>query len=117
MTLSHWAKPADRDAYAAAYRASLALWPDARESSHFETPFGPTHVLSSGALDGHPLIALPAASLSAIQWYPQAAALGDRYRLHAVDILADIGLSTQTRALDTRRDAASWLASRRHASS
>ncbi|MBX3635138.1 MAG: alpha/beta hydrolase, partial [Rubrivivax sp.] len=46
---------------------------------------------------------------SAVQWHAQAAALGGRYRLHAVDIVGDIGLSTQTGALRSRADAAAWL--------
>ena len=111
MALSHWSDAGARSKYEAAYRDSLALWPAASESNHVETPFGRTHVLSSGARDGDPLIALHAASLSATQWYPQAVELGARYRLHAVDIMADIGLSTQTRAINDRADAAAWLSS------
>jgi pimeloyl-ACP methyl ester carboxylesterase len=111
MALSHWSSAGARSDYETAYRDSLALWPAASVSAHVDTPYGPTHVLSSGARDGDPLIALHAASLSATQWYPQAAALGARYRIHAVDIMADIGLSTQTRAIDDRAEAAAWLSS------
>lgn len=111
MALSHWSNADARSEYEAAYRDSLALWPADSESTPVDTPYGPTHVLSSGARDGDPLIALHAASLSATQWYPQAAKLGRRYRLHAVDIMADIGLSTQTRAVDDPAAAAAWLSS------
>jgi len=111
MGLSHWAHARDRDVYEEAYRTSLGLWPVAFESRHVETHFGSTHVVVSGAPDGEPVIALHAAALSATQWYPQAADLGDSRRLYAVDIMSDIGLSTQTRQIHTRREAAAWLAS------
>jgi pimeloyl-ACP methyl ester carboxylesterase len=56
-------------------------------------------------------VLLHAASLSAAQWHPQAAELGRRHGLFAVDIVGDIGRSTQTAPIRTRADAAHWLAS------
>ncbi len=41
----------------------------------------------------------------------QAADLGSGHRLFAIDIMGDIGLSTQTRQIHTRAEAAAWLAS------
>ncbi len=110
MGLSHWIDDAHRHAYRAAYDASLALWPIAYRASFLQTPFGLTHVVSSGDAAGEPIVLLHAASLSAVQWYPQAVALGHRHRLVAVDIMGDIGCSTQTRPIHARVDAAAWLA-------
>ena len=110
MRLSHWASQAARDEYAAAYAASLRLWPITFERRMVETPFGSTHVVVSGAPDGDPVVLVHAASLTAAQWYPQAAALGVDHRCYAIDIMGDIGLSTQTTAIHTRADAAAWLA-------
>ncbi len=55
------------------------------------------------------MILIHAASLSAVQWHAQAADLGAPYRLYAIDIMGDIGLSTQTRSIRTRLAAAAWL--------
>ena len=108
---SYWARPAGRRAYEAAYDASLELWPIEHESRFVETPFGATHVVVSGPQDGEPVVLIHAASLSATQWYLQAGDLGIDHRLYAVDIMGDIGLSTQTRAIHSRVDATEWLAS------
>jgi pimeloyl-ACP methyl ester carboxylesterase len=110
VTLSHWANPTVRAGYEQAYASALALWPIPREALYVPTPVGPTHVLVSGADDGPPLVLIHAASLSATQWYPQAAELGSTHRLYAVDIMGDIGLSRQTGQIHTRAEAADWLA-------
>lgn len=109
MTLSHWVDAAHRAAYERAYEAALGLWPIPHASAWVDTPLGTTHVVVSGNPTGAPLVLLPAASLSATQWYAQAAALGVAHRLFAVDILGDIGRSTQTTPLHSRADAAAWL--------
>ena len=109
--VSHWADDAARLRYQAAYRDALELWPIPIESRHVPTPFGPTHVVVSGAADGKPVVLVHAASLTATQWYLQAAELGRDHRLYAVDIMGDIGLSTQVRPIHTRTEAADWLAS------
>ena len=91
-------------------RPRSELWPVAHESRSVDTPFGSTHVVASGPPDGEPLVFIHAASLSATQWYLQAGHLGVDHRLYAIDIMGDIGLSTQTRAIRTRAEAAEWLA-------
>jgi len=110
MGISHWANPDARAAYERAYAATLdQLWGIPRETRFVPTPFGPTHVVVSGPADGEPIVAIHAAGLSATQWYPQAAELGASHRLYAIDIMGDAGLSTQTREIHTRADAAAWL--------
>ncbi len=110
MTLSHWtSEHAVRD-YDDAYRSSLAMWPLPYRSEHVDTPFGSTHAVISGPPDGDPVILVHAASLSAVQWHVQIADLGATHRLYAIDIMGDIGLSTQTRSIRTRVDAAGWMA-------
>jgi pimeloyl-ACP methyl ester carboxylesterase len=109
MGISHWADAAHRDAYWAAYRASVELWPIPQSSVYIETPHGQTHVLVSGTTKDAPVVLLHAASLSATQWYLQAAALGAQFQLYAVDIMGDIGRSTQTQPIHSRADAAAWL--------
>jgi pimeloyl-ACP methyl ester carboxylesterase len=96
-------------AYRAAYLRSMELWPMPFESRFIGTPFGTTHVVASGTPGGAPIVFVHAASLSATQWYLQALDLGVRHRLFAVDIMGDIGLSTETAQVRTRSDAARWL--------
>ena len=108
MGLSHWANAAARKAYEDAYHASLELWPSC-ESRLVATPFGKTHVVVAGRPDGDPTVLIHAGGLSATQWYLQAADLGTDRALYAVDIMGDIGLSTQTRMIHTRADAGEWL--------
>ncbi len=110
MTVSHWASAAHRSAYWAAYDASLGLWPIPHESQYVETTYGTTHVIVSGRAGGEPILMLHAASLSATQWYLQASDLGVEHSLFAVDIMGDIGRSTQVQPIHSRADAAAWLA-------
>jgi pimeloyl-ACP methyl ester carboxylesterase len=109
MSISHWTNPTARAAYEEAYAASLELWPIPWVSRVVETPFGATHVVTSGAPGGDPIVLVHAAALTAAQWYLQAEALGSDHRLYAVDIMGDIGLSTQARPIHSRAEAAGWL--------
>jgi pimeloyl-ACP methyl ester carboxylesterase len=110
MGLSHWANADRRAAYDAAYDASLGLWPIPYQHRDVDTAFGTTRVVTSGAEDGESIVLLHAASLSATQWYLQAADLGAVGRLYAADLMGDIGRSVQARAIHTRQDGADWLA-------
>jgi pimeloyl-ACP methyl ester carboxylesterase len=109
MSLSHWTNADALQAYQDAYRRSLELWAIPYESVIVATPFGPTHVVVSG-VDGEPIVLVHAASMSATQWYPQTSELGSAYRLYALDIMGDIGLSKQTAPIHSRAEAAAWLA-------
>jgi pimeloyl-ACP methyl ester carboxylesterase len=109
MSLSHWVDEAHRRAYWQAYEDSLALWPLPCTTGFVDTPHGATHVVASGPEAGPPVVLLHAASLSAVQWHLQAAGLGAGHRLFAVDIMGDIGRSSQAGPLHTREHAADWL--------
>jgi pimeloyl-ACP methyl ester carboxylesterase len=110
MSRSHWSTARAAEAYRASYARSLELWPIPFESRLVDTPFGRTHVVVSGATTGDPIILVHAASLSATQWYVQARDLGARHPLAAVDIMGDIGLSSEAAPVRTRADAGDWLA-------
>lgn len=108
-TLGHWSSPARRETYRRAYVASLGLWPVPFEEREVTTPYGTTHVVVSGVAGGDPVVLLHAASLSATQWHLQVGELAAEHRVHAVDIMGDIGLSTPRRPIVTRAHAAGWL--------
>lgn len=109
--ISHWKDPVARAAYERAYDHAMGLWPTPVEHHEVPGPFGTTHVVASGNPDGTPVVLIHAASLTATQWYLQAADLGADHRCYAIDIMGDIGLSTQTAPIHTRAEAAAWLAS------
>ena len=73
MGISHWAQADDRTHYERAYEASLELWPIPYERLEVPTPFGTTHVVTSGMPGGTAIVLIHAAALSATQWYPLAA--------------------------------------------
>jgi len=110
MSYSHWSSVRAAESYRSAYARSLQLWPIPFESRLVGTPFGETHVVLSGAATGDPILLIHAASLSATQWYLQANDLGAGHPLIALDIMGDIGLSSQAAPVRTRTDAADWLA-------
>jgi pimeloyl-ACP methyl ester carboxylesterase len=110
MRLSHWVDASHRQAYWQAYDDSLSLWPIPYTTTFVATPQGRAHVVISGNPAGEPVVLLHAASLSAVQWYLQAGDLGRRHRLYAVDIMGDIGRSSQLSPMHSRLDAAAWLA-------
>ena len=109
MSISHWADDRAAAAYRAAYDEALDLWPIPYLAQSVETAFGRIHVVESGPVHADPVVLIHAASLSATQWYLQAADLGTDHRLIAIDILGDIGRSEQAAPIRTREDAAAWL--------
>jgi pimeloyl-ACP methyl ester carboxylesterase len=96
--------------YLAAYDAALQAWPVPFEALDLPTRFGPTHIIASGPADAPPLVLLHSLAGTALVWRPNVAALGQHFRVYAVDIIGQTGRSRADRALRTRRDYAAWLA-------
>ncbi len=106
--LAGWRSPEGRARYVATYDAALSLWPTTYESRLIPNRFGTTHVVVSGPEDA-PALVHAAAGIGAVQWYPNAAALGSQRRIYALDFVGGPGRGTQTRAILDRADCASWL--------
>jgi len=98
-----------RARYLAAYDAVLREWPVSFEELDLPTRFGTTHVIASGPRDAPPLVLLPSLAASATLWRPNVAALGEHYRVYAVDVIGQTGKSVQTRKLGDRSGMAGWL--------
>ena len=92
-----------------AYQAALALWPVPFEQQDIPTTFGTTHIIVSGAEDATPVVLLPGMMTSATMWYPIAAELSRRFRIYAVDIIGDLGISVPSRLPTNRADCAGWM--------
>ena len=96
--------------YQAAYDAALQDWPVACEALDIETELGPTHVIASGPADAPPLVLLPSFAGTALAWRPNIAALAERHRCYAVDVIGQPGRSLARRRLEDPDDYAPWLA-------
>ncbi|WP_372663298.1 alpha/beta fold hydrolase [Amycolatopsis kentuckyensis] len=91
------------------YLEALATWPGAREEARVPTPEGETFVVVSGPAGAPPLVLLPGSGSNAAEWVPRIPALTERFRVYAVDVIGEPGLSAETRPpLDSDRYAR-WL--------
>jgi len=95
--------------YDRAYRAVLDEWPVPCQSVWVPTPFGDTHILTSGPAEAPPVVLLHATDTSATGWRLNVGPLSQEHRVFAVDILGEAGRSRQTAILRDRRDWVDWV--------
>lgn len=79
------------------YLEALRAWPGAREEVRVPTPEGETFVVVAGPAGAPPLVLLHGSGSNAAEWAPRIPALTERFRVHAVDIIGEPGLSAETR--------------------
>ncbi|MFE0778823.1 alpha/beta fold hydrolase [Streptomyces sp. NPDC058861] len=97
-------------AFGLAYDELRARWPASTEERDVDTPYGRTRVHVHGPVDGPPLVLLPGGSATGLVWFANAPALGERYRIHAVDLLGDAGRTERRgRPLRSADDLTAWL--------
>jgi pimeloyl-ACP methyl ester carboxylesterase len=100
---------AGRDAVHAAYRALLAEWPVPSAHLRVATGQGETFVVACGAAEAPPIVLLHGAQANAAAWMFDVAAWSRHFRVHAVDMIGEAGLSAEARPpLDTDAHAR-WL--------
>lgn len=75
------------------YAQKLADWPVPYEEIVLESRYGPVHVVASGSEDAPPLLLLHASAVSGWSWTYNAEALSRHYRIFAIDLIGDAGLS------------------------
>lgn len=92
-----------------AYDQILARWPQPCERCIVPTEIGDTFVMSSGAEGGTPLLLLHGSTTNAALWLYDAAALGERRRIYALDIVGEPGKSADVRPPLTGGVYAIWL--------
>jgi pimeloyl-ACP methyl ester carboxylesterase len=100
---------AAKNAYFTAYDRTLKSWPVPYESKYISTNYGKTHVLVSGPEDGEPILLIHAKFGSATSWIANVAALSNKHRVYALDILGDVGKSTVEKLYSNRSEFADWL--------
>lgn len=88
---------AGRLAVAAAYADLLAHWPVACEQIRVPTREGETFVIACGPADAPPLVLCHGAQANAAIWMVDAAAWSARFRVFAIDMIGEPGLSAASR--------------------
>ncbi|WP_137701463.1 alpha/beta fold hydrolase [Marimonas lutisalis] len=88
-----YASPEIRARFHAIYDDKMQNWPLPYDDIMLSTRYGRVHVIASGPQDAPPLLLLHASGVGSWSWKWNAAALGSRYRLFAVDLIGDVGKS------------------------
>jgi pimeloyl-ACP methyl ester carboxylesterase len=79
------------------YRGLLRRWPVANEHLTVPTRLGETFVVASGPLEAPPLVLLHGSASTSAMWLGDITSYVDDYRVYAVDIPGEPGLSAPTR--------------------
>jgi pimeloyl-ACP methyl ester carboxylesterase len=89
--------------------AKAKAWPVPCTITRLETPSGRTFVRSCGRPTDPPLVLLPGARASSLMWIDCVTALAWHYRVHALDIIDDVGFSLSRRTVSGAEDYVTWL--------
>jgi pimeloyl-ACP methyl ester carboxylesterase len=94
--------------YMQLYDAILSQWNVPIESMDIETQYGITHINAAGAAENPPCVLLPGFGANSSQWFPNAAALSDHFRVYAVDTNGQPGKSIPDQAVNTA-NSSDWI--------
>jgi pimeloyl-ACP methyl ester carboxylesterase len=85
--------PEGEVAFLAAYQKVMNMWPVPYEAIDIATRFGMTHVVTCGPQDGPPLVLLHGMSMTSGMWVPNIADFSKHYRVYAIDVIGQPGMS------------------------
>jgi len=88
---------AGRQAIEAFYRKVLTRWPVANEHIVVPTRHGETLVIACGPTDAPPVVLLHGSGSNSAVWIRDVAEWAKQYRVYAVDVIGEPGLSAQSR--------------------
>jgi pimeloyl-ACP methyl ester carboxylesterase len=100
---------AGRQAVLALYRRALDRWPVPREESIVPTRAGDTFVVASGNPASPPVVLFHGSGTNSIAWMRDVATWAARYRVFAVDMIGEPGLSAPSRPQLASSAYAEWL--------
>ena len=109
MTRSIWKTPSGAEAVRARYRQFLAFWPQPVEQQTIPTRHGETFVVASGPADAPPVVLLHGSASTSVIWMGDARLWAQRFRVYAVDIIGEPGLSAENRPTLASGAYAQWL--------
>jgi pimeloyl-ACP methyl ester carboxylesterase len=104
-----YTSPSGRQAVEALYRRVLARWPVAFEQLVVSTCQGDTFVVASGNRTAPPVVLLHGSGTNAASWMRDVTAWAQQYRVYAVDIIGEPGLSAPSRPPLVSSAYAEWL--------
>ncbi|GGM48624.1 Ndr family protein [Longimycelium tulufanense] len=91
------------------YREALESWPVPSEYRRVPTSQGETFVLACGPEGAPPVLLLHGSSANALNWFADAPTWAGEFRLYAVDLIGEPGLSAPSRPPLGSADYARWL--------
>jgi pimeloyl-ACP methyl ester carboxylesterase len=91
------------------YRAFLDRWPVPREEVRVATSQGETFVVASGDAGAPALVLLHGSAANCAMWMGEVRAFAERFRVYAVDVIGEPGLSAASRPSLASDAHAAWL--------
>ena len=98
-----------QQAVEALYRAVLQRWPVPYRHLTVPTREGETSVIASGDEDAPAVVLLHGSGTNATSWIRDVAALSRRFRVYAIDMIGETGLSAPSRPPLASDRHAAWL--------
>jgi pimeloyl-ACP methyl ester carboxylesterase len=92
-----WVSPEAARAVEARYRELLGRWPVPYEHVRVPTALGETFAVACGPLNGPPLLLLHGSAGNSAMWLGDVATWARRFRVYAVDLVGEPGLSAPSR--------------------
>lgn len=92
-----WKTPAGGAEIRARYARFLAYWPQPSEQLRLPTRQGETFVVASGKAGAPAVLMLHGSASNSLVWLRDAALLGQHFRVFAVDMVGEPGLSAESR--------------------
>lgn len=91
------------------YREILSLWPAPNRQFTVPTRAGETFVIACGPETAPPVLLLHGSASNSFMWLAEAAAFAAHFRVYAIDVIGEPGLSARTRYLPGTDEHALWL--------
>ncbi|GII64403.1 hypothetical protein Skr01_44880 [Sphaerisporangium krabiense] len=91
------------------YDQGLDALPPPAEVQDVSTRFGQVRVYRFGDAPGPPIVLLHGRAATSVMWLPNLAALAERHRVFALDLLGEGGRSVQTVPIRNADDQAAWF--------
>lgn len=104
-----WTSGAAHHAVLGRYEGLLARWPAPAERRRIPTALGETFVISAGPPDAPPVLLLHGSAANSASWMGDIGRLVQGYRVHAIDLPGEPGLSAPIRAPLAGGSHATWL--------
>jgi pimeloyl-ACP methyl ester carboxylesterase len=106
---SIWKSPAGERAVRERYLEILQRWPVPNQQRRLPTREGETFVISCGPEDAPALVLLHGSVANSAAWMGDVAAWAEHFRIYAVDLIGDAGLSAPSRPEFSSAAHALWL--------